>query len=452
MRREQTVDLAVIGGGSAGVRCARVAASLGARVTLFEPAALGGTCVNLGCIPKKLLGYGAEVAHQLADARAMGWSVGAATLDWATLLARKDAEITRLNGVYERLLLGAGVQIVRAHASIEGAAGALAVRADGRAFPATRVVIATGGVPKRPPIPGAALADVSDDFFHWPVLPRSVAIVGAGYVAVEIASVLSALGVEVQVLARHGVLSAFDPDVGTALARGLAAHGVRVREGCGDVAAIERTAGGLAVVDGRGERALAERVLLAVGRTPRIDGIGLEALGVATEGGAVVVGARFEASVAGVHAIGDVIARRELTPVALAEGTLLARSLFGGGSGALDYERVPAAVFSMPPVATVGLTEPAARARGEVRVFEAAFRPLKHRLTGADETTMMKIVVDASSDRVLGIHVVGEDAPEIIQGFAVAVAMGATKAQLDATLGVHPTAAEELVTMRTPVR
>lgn len=452
MSVDGTVDLAVIGGGSAGVRCARVAASLGAKVVLFEDAALGGTCVNLGCIPKKLLAYGAHVAEEIGDAVGMGWTIGQTHFDWGVLVQRKDAEIARLNLAYEKLLRDAGVEIVRARATIEGGEGALTVRAGGRALAARHVVIATGGTPRRPPIPGAELASVSDDFFHWPTLPRSIAIVGAGYIAVEIASVLAALGVEVDLLARRCALSGFDPDVSLALAKGLARHGIRVHERWGEATSIVRHGERLVIDNAAGERVEAERVLLAIGRDPHVRGFGLEALGVETKGGAIAVDERFATSVAGLYAIGDVIARRELTPVALAEGTLLAHSLFGDGGHAIAYELAPTAVFSMPPVASVGWSEPVARGRlGEVRIFRTTFRPLKHRLTGSDVQTMMKIVVDGVTDRVVGIHVVGDDAPEIIQGFAVALQVGVTKAQLDRTIGVHPTAAEELVTMRTPV-
>lgn len=438
----------MIGGGSAGVRCARVAASLGARVVLYEPERLGGTCVNLGCIPKKLLAYGARAAHEIAEARAMGWTIPEARLEWSSLAARMGAEVSRLNGVYEKLLIDAGVEIVRARARVEGRAGDLRVRAGDDVRAARHVVLATGGVPHRPAIPGAELAGVSDDFFGWTTLPRSAAVVGGGYVAVEIASVLAAAGVEVHLFARRAVLADFDPDVSTALRAGLRMHGVHVREDCGNLHGIERAGGLLAVTDHRRDRVEVERVILATGRVPRIADLGLEALGVATKDGAIVVGERFETSVPGVYAVGDVIARLELTPVALAEGMLLARTLFGPGGASVRYDLVPTAVFSMPPVGSVGLSEPAARARGPVRVFRTEFRPLKDRLTGLGVRTTMKLVVDADTDRVLGVHVVGEDAPEMIQGFAVALVAGVTKAQLDATIGVHPTAAEELVTMR----
>lgn len=451
MSSDRNVDLAVLGGGSAGVRVARIAASLGARVTLFEDAALGGTCVNLGCIPKKLLAYGAHVAHELDEARGMGWSIGEVRFDWPTLVRRKDLEIARLNGVYESLLRDAGVEIVRARARVEGKPGALVVRGGEHWAHAKHVVIATGGAPRRPDVPGAELADVSDDFFHWKQLPRSVAIVGAGYVAVEIASVLAALGVRVDLLARARVLSSFDPDMGSFLATELGKHDVSVHEHWGEIASITRGVDGdLVVTNAAGARVHAERVLSAIGRAPHVRELGLEALGVALERGAIAVSPSFETSVPGLYAIGDVIARRELTPVALAEGTLLARRLFGQGGPDIDYALAPTAVFSMPPVASVGLSEPDARARGHaLRIFRTEFQPLKHRISGGTERTQMKLVVDATTDVVLGVHVVGADAPEIIQGFAVALVAGVTKAQLDRTIGVHPTAAEELVTMRT---
>jgi glutathione reductase (NADPH) len=449
MSTSQSVDLAVIGGGSAGVRCARVAASLGARVALFDDAPLGGTCVNLGCIPKKLLAYGAHVAHEIADARAMGWQIGEVRPDWPALVARKDAEIARLNGAYERTLREAGVQIVRARAMIEGSAGALQVRASDEVWPAKNVVIATGGVPRRPTIPGVELGDVSDDFFHWPALPRSCVVVGAGYVALEIASVLAALGVDVDVLARGSVLSAFDPELRAFFAAEIRKTGIRLHEHQGDVAAVSRL-GDRRVVSAAG-RFEAERVVFAIGRTARVSGLGLEQVGVEVAHGAVAVDSRYATNVPGVFAIGDVTVRMELTPVALAEGTVVARNLFGKAGGTVPYDLVPTAVFSMPPVASVGLSEPTARARGiDARIFRTDFRPLKDTITGSAARTLMKVVVDGANDRVLGIHIVGTDAPEIIQGFAVALTAGVTKAQLDATLGVHPTAAEELVTLRTP--
>jgi glutathione reductase (NADPH) len=448
----EALDLVVIGGGSAGVRCARTAAALGAKVALVEAGDLGGTCVNLGCIPKKLLAYGAHVAHEIAEARGMGWVIPEARLDWPALVAKKDAEIARLNAVYERLLVSAGVRVVRGRAVLEAGEGAPSVRVGTEVLRARFVVLATGGVPKRPPIPGVERALTSDEFFHLQALPRSIVIVGAGYVAVEVASTLAALGVQTTLLARRGLLAGFDPDVGAFLKGEMEKHGVRVREERGHVRAIEsRGVDGVAVIDGQGEAHEAERALLAVGRTPVTRGLGLEALGVALRSdGAVIVDAHYGTTVPGLFAIGDVTARMDLTPIALAEGMAVARRLFGGPVSEVPYALTPTAVFSLPPVATVGTSEPDARARGPVRVFRTDFRPLKHTISGSTERTMMKLVVDAATDRVLGVHVVGADAPEMVQGFAVALTCGATKAQLDQTLGIHPTAAEELVTMRTP--
>jgi len=443
----------VIGGGSAGVRTARVAASLGAKVAIVEERDFGGTCVNVGCIPKKLLAYGAHAAHEIEEARAMGWRIGEASIEWRELADRTHAEVRRLNGIYETLLGSAGVEIVRGRAQLEKDASGLAVRVGERRLEARYVIVATGGRPRRPSVPGAELADVSDDFFAWTSLPRSLVVVGGGYVALEIASVVAGLGVSVDVVARSHVLQGFDEGVRAFVPRALARHGVRVHEGRGALVAIEREGDGVAVVDGLGGRTRGERVLLAVGRDPSVTNLGLESLDIAVRDGAIAVDEHYETSCPGVFAIGDVISRMELTPVALAEGMVVAHRLFGTSRAPVPYETVPTAVFSMPPVAAVGLTEERARARGHaLRVFETEFRPLKHRLTGIDARTYVKIVVDAPSDRVLGIHVVGDDAPEIIQGFAVAVQMGATKAQLDATIGVHPTAAEELVTMRSPSR
>ncbi len=440
-------DLFVIGGGSAGVRLARTAAGLGAKVVVAEAGALGGTCVNLGCVPKKLLGYGAHVQREIEEARGMGWSIGEAVLDWPVLRARKDAEIARLNAVYASLLVSAGVHVVRGHARIEARH---VVRVNETVFDARHIAICTGGQPNRPRIPGVELAFTSDEFFHLPTLPRSVVIVGGGYVALEIGSIFAALGTEVTIVTRSHPLSHFDPEVSAFARAELEKHGIRFS--CDhEIVAIEKAAEGLAVVDHQGTRVAGETVMLAVGRTPHLDGLGLEALGIARKpNGAIVVDASLRTSVPTIHALGDVIGKLELTPVALAEGTFLAHHLFGEARDPLDYDLVPTAVFTTPPVSTVGLSEPAAKARFHaVDVYVSEFRPLKHTISGGTERTMMKMVVDRVTDRVLGVHMVGRDAPEIVQGFAVALTCGATKRQVDRTIGIHPTSAEELVTMRT---
>jgi glutathione reductase (NADPH) len=443
----EPVDLFVIGGGSAGVRLARTAATLGAKVVLAEARELGGTCVNLGCVPKKLLGYGAHVRHELEEARGMGWSIPDASLDWATLRARKDVEVARLNAAYASMLVSAGVHIVRGHARIEDRH--VVTVGDAR-FDVKHIAICTGGQPRRPPIPGVGLAFTSDELFHLPALPRSIVIVGGGYVALEIGSILAALGTDVCVVTRSSPLSHFDPEIATFASAEMAKHGMRFSNGH-EIVGIERTESGLAVVDHQGTRVTGDSVMLAVGRTPHVEGLGLDTVGVARKpDGSIVVDAHYRTNVPTIHALGDVTSRLDLTPVALAEGTLLAHHLFGTEREPLDYTLVPTAVFTMPPVASVGLSEPAAKALGHaVDVYVSDFRPLKHTISGSTERTMMKLVVDRHSDRMLGVHVVGKDAPEIVQGFAVALTCGATKRQVDRTIGIHPTSAEELVTMRT---
>lgn len=444
------MDLFVIGGGSGGVRAARTAAALGARVALAEERWLGGTCVNAGCIPKKILAYGTHVAHDLDDARGLGWTFSEARLDWRALRDAKDVEVRRLNGVYRTLLEKAGVEIHDARAALEGPGR---VRVGAHTVRARHVLVATGGRPHRPGVPGVDLAWTSDDVFFLERLPSRVVVIGVGYVGLELAAVLAGAGVEVEVLGRHEhVLMRFDPRVRSHVQSEMEKRGVRFALGDPCVR-IERAGAGLIVARERGAPLRADAVLVATGREPRTEGLGLEAAGVRlAHDGHVEVGEGFETSAPGHFAVGDVVGRMQLTPVALAEGMALARSLYGGaGPVRVDYEDVPTAVFTSPPVATVGLTEPEARGRGhDVAIFESDFRPLRAAASGATDRTLVKLVVDRPSDRVLGVHVVGEDAPEMVQGFAVALKCGATKARFDATMGIHPTAAEELVTLRTP--
>ena len=442
-------DLFTIGAGSGGVRASRFAASFGARVAIAEERYLGGTCVNVGCIPKKLFAYAAHFRDDFEEARSYGWQVDAPAFDWPTLRANKDREIARLNGVYERVLKGADVEIFRARATV---VDAHAVEVGGRRITAAHILIATGGWPVKPPIPGAELAFTSNEAFHLATLPKRVVIVGGGYIAVEFASIFNGLGVETMLVYRgEQLLKSFDADLGAFLAEQMVAKGVRILFKR-NIAAI---AGGaeLASTLTDGTVLTSGGVMLATGRAPNARGLGLENAGVAIDDdGAVRVDADFRTNVPSIHAIGDVTNRVLLTPVALAEGMLVAARLFNNGGRTLSYENIPTAIFSNPNVGTVGLSEAEALKRGlDVSIFKSTFTPLKHTLTGRPEKILMKLIVDKRTDRVLGAHMVGAEAGEIIQGFAVALNCGATKRRLDATIGIHPTIAEEFVTMREAV-
>ncbi len=444
------VDLFVIGGGSGGVACARRAAEYGARVALAEPAELGGTCVHRGCIPKKLLAYAAHYAEDFEDAAAYGWTVGERHFDWATLIANKDRELERLNGIYRKLLVDSGVAILPERATVAGANG---VCVGGRTLEARRIVVATGGRPRRPEIPGARHAITSDEAFHLKELPRRIAIVGGGYIAVEFAGIFNGLGAATTLLYRgEMILRGFDGDVRAGVADGMRAKGIDLRLAC-DVLRIEADGGGLRATTNRGEVLEVDQVMFATGRAPNTHGLGLCEAGVElARNGAVVVDAWSQSSVPSIAAIGDATDRVNLTPVAIREGRCLAETHYNRNPMQPDHRDVATAVFSQPPVGTVGLTEEAAR--GEfpaIDVYRAKFRPLKHTLTGRAEITMIKLVVDRTTDRVLGAHMVGADAPEIVQVLGILVKLRATKAQFDATMAVHPTAAEEFVTLRRPV-
>ena len=443
-------DLVTIGAGSGGVRASRMAALAGARAAVVEESALGGTCVNAGCIPKKLFVYASHFSDDFADAAGFGWTVGARSFDWARLLANKDREIERLNGVYARLLDDAGVTRLEGRATF---VDAHTVEIDGRRHTAANVLVATGAAPVLPEVPGGEHALTSGQMFHLPALPARVVIIGGGYIAVEFACILHGLGVAVTLLHRNPLfLRGFDDDVRRTLAEEMRRRGVDLRFGV-RVTRIERHGDERRVVLEDGTALATDAVLCAIGRRPLTAGLGLERAGVATgPAGAIVVDEYSRTSAPSVWAIGDVTDRIQLTPVAIHEAMALVRTLFGGVPTKPDHEDVATAVFSQPAVAAVGLTEAEARARyGDVVVYRSTFRPLKHTLTGRDERAMMKLVVDRASDRVLGAHMVGPDAAEIVQGLAIAVKMKATKAAFDATVGIHPTAAEEFVTMRGPV-
>ncbi|EKE77398.1 glutathione-disulfide reductase [Gallaecimonas xiamenensis] len=444
-------DLFVIGAGSGGVRASRMAAATGARVAVAEGSAMGGTCVNLGCIPKKLYAYAAEYGHGFEEARGFGWQSERPGFDWQQLKANRAKEISRLNGIYDGLMDGAKVTVYRDFATIKGAH---TVTVAGTDISAERILVAVGGWPFVPDIAGKEHAITSNEIFDLASFPQRLAVVGGGYIASEFASIFKGLGSQVvQIYRRDQLLRGFDQDVRSFVTSEMAKDGIEFRFN-NNVTAIEKTTTGLLLQLEDGEQLEVDQVLFATGRVPRTQNLGLEAAGVAlNDAGAIKVDERFQTSVPSIYALGDVIDRFQLTPVALAEAMTLVNQLFGDASRTMDYEHIPTAVFTHPNIGTVGLTEAEARAKyGEVVIFKSEFRALKHTLSGSQERTLMKLVVDKASDRVLGLHMVGAEAGEITQGFAVALKAGATKAVFDATIGIHPTAAEEFVTMRTPVK
>jgi len=444
-------DLFTIGAGSGGVRASRMSAAFGARAAVVEERDLGGTCVNLGCVPKKLFVYASHFREEFEDAAGFGWKVGERRFDWPTLLRNKDREIARLNAVYARLLEESGVAHIQGRARV---VDPHSVEVEGRRFTAENILVATGSWPCVPEIEGVEHAITSNEAFHLERLPARALIIGGGYIAVEFAGILHGLGVDVVQLYRGPLfLRGFDDDVRATLAAEMRKKGIDVRFDA-RAAKIEKRGSGIVATLEDGEVLEADLILNATGRLPLIRDLGLEDAGVELNAkGAVVVDPYSRSSVESIWAVGDVTDRINLTPVALAEGMALAKTLYGGAPTRPDYEGVPSAVFSQPPIGTVGLTEAAARERyGDIDVYRSRFRPLKHTLSGRDEQTMMKLVVDRASDRVVGCHMVGPDAGEIVQGFAVAMKCRATKAQFDATIGIHPTAAEEFVSLREPVR
>lgn len=444
-------DFFVIGAGSGGVRAARIAGQLGARVGIAEDRFFGGTCVNIGCVPKKLFVYASHFAEEFEDAAGFGWTVGERSFDWPKLVANKSAEIERLNGIYERILQNAGVTIHQARATV---AGPNAVSVGGKTVTADHILVATGGKPYVPDIRGREHAAISDDMFYLEKFPERIAVVGGGYIAVEFAGIMNGLGAQVTQLYRGPhFLRGFDDDLRHFLCDEMRKKAIDVRFNA-TVERIEKRSGDYCAELSDGTEIAADLVLYATGRVPNTEGLGLAEVGVElAANGAIVADKAFRTAVPSIHAIGDVIDRVQLTPVALGEGMWLARHLFGETPAEpFDYDCVPSAVFSQPALGTVGLTEAAARGQyGGVDVYISEFKALKHTLSGSEERSLMKLIVDRASDRVVGAHMAGPEAGEIIQGLAIAMKMGATKAQFDATVGIHPTAAEEFVTMREPV-
>ncbi|MEZ4399577.1 MAG: glutathione-disulfide reductase [Kofleriaceae bacterium] len=440
------VDLFVIGGGSGGVRAARIAATHGATVAIAEEHRWGGTCVIRGCVPKKLLVYASEFAHAFEDARGYGWDVGPVSHDWARLIAAKDREIARLSELYVGNLRRHGVVIHDGRATL---VDAHTVRINGQDVRARTILIATGGRPKRPAIPGGERFITSDEAFYLPARPARIAIVGGGYIGVEFAHIFQGLGAAVTLLHRGPrVLPGFDDDLRAAVEDGLARAGVVVRAST-EPRAVVATADGLALeVDG--EPVVADVAMAATGRAPATDGLGLAAAGVTTDGrGAIVVDDWSRTTADSVYAVGDVTGRAALTPVAIREGHAFADSVFGGRPTQVVHDLIATAVFAQPAAAAVGLTEATARHRGhDVQIYATRFRPMKHTMTGRGDQVFLKLVVDRASRKVLGVHMVAPEAPEIIQAAAIAVTMGATKDDFDRTFAIHPTAAEELVLLR----
>lgn len=448
-------DLFVIGGGSGGVRAARMAAQRGARVALAEVAAMGGTCVNLGCIPKKLYSYAAHFAESFEESHGFGWVGEAPTLNWEALKANRAREISRLNGIYVQLLKGSGVHLIDGWATL---VNAHTVDVGGKHYRAKNILIATGGKPSVPDVAGCEHVVTSNEIFDLSPFPSRLLVVGGGYIACEFASIFNGLGSQVTQLYRGTqVLRGFDDEVRAFIAGEMVKTGIALHLNT-DVAAIERTGEGLQVRLLDGSHFSVDAVLYATGRVPLVQDLGLEALGVRqNDAGAIQVNAQYQTSVPSIYALGDVTARLQLTPVALGEAMVVVDQLFGPADGkkprSMSYEFIPTAVFTHPNIGTVGYSEADASEKfGKIRVYRTDFKALKHTLSGSTERTLMKLVVEDGTDRVVGLHMVGPDAGEIVQGFAVAMKAGATKAVFDSTIGIHPTAAEEFVTMREPVK
>jgi glutathione reductase (NADPH) len=442
------VDLFVIGAGSGGVRAARMAAGYGAKVAIAEELYAGGTCVNVGCIPKKLYSMAAHYEADFADSRGFGWDISAQNFDWNRLKANKTKEILRLNGIYQNLLANSGVAFYKSKAVIRDSH---TIEVAGQVVKAKHILIATGGWPHVPDFPGREFVVTSNEIFDLEQFPQRLVIVGAGYIAVEFASIFSGLGASTTLVCRGKMpLRDFDEDVRTHFCKEARKHFNMITSM--NVVSVSKHNNSHLVTLEDGTKLEADVVLYATGRKPNTSGFGIDNINVElTESGGIVVDQNFQTREPSVFAVGDVVGRLGLTPVALAEAMYVANYLFGDKTRHMSYQNVPTAVFTHPAISTVGLTETQAQEQElDYCVFETDFRHLRHTLSGRDERTYMKLIVDSASDRILGMHMVGTDAGEIIQGFASAMQCGLTKAQLDSTIGIHPTAAEEFVTMRTP--
>jgi len=446
-------DLFVIGGGSGGVRAARIAATHGAKVAIAEEYRMGGTCVIRGCVPKKLLVYASRFAHEFEDAAGFGWTIQGAKFDWRTLIANKDKEIARLEAAYRKNVGGAGAEIIDSRVVIEDA-HTVGILKTGKRVSAKYILVATGGHPVLLDIPGKELAITSNEAFHLEALPRRIVIQGGGFIAVEFACLFAALGSKVTLVHRsEEILRGFDDDVRAHLRGEMVARGIDVRLK-DTIRKIEDHKSHRCAFLSDGAAIEADQVMLAIGRTPNTKNIGLEAAGVKLNAaGAIAVDETSRSSVPSIYAIGDVTARIALTPVAIREGHAVADTLFGNNPWNADHANVPSAVFSEPEIGTVGMTEAAAKAAGKaLDIYRTRFKPMKATLSGRDTAILMKLVVEQKTEKVLGVHIVGEGAAEMVQLAAIAVKMGATKRDFDNTVALHPTAAEELVTLRNKIK
>jgi glutathione reductase (NADPH) len=444
-------DLFVIGAGSGGVRAGRMAAAMGVRVGMAEDRYLGGTCVNVGCVPKKLFVYGSHFSEEFENAAGFGWNVGKSSFDWPTLRDNKTKEIERLNGIYRNMLVNSGVNLIDGRAKI---AGPNSVEVAGKVYTAERILIATGGWPYVPEFAGSEHVISSNEVFYLDEFPKRAIVVGGGYIAVEFAGIFAGLGAETSLIYRGDMfLRGFDQEVREFTAEEVAKKNVSLRFNNNIEKIDKQSDGSLLAHLTDGTTLEADTIMYATGRVPNVMDLGLENINLEQAGnGAIVVNDQFETAEPSVYAIGDVIDRVQLTPVALAEGMALVRNLYDGQNQQVDYDLIATAVFCQPNIGTVGLSEEKSRELyTNVDVYKSTFRAMKHTISGSDEKTFMKMLVDRDSDKVLGVHMVGPDAGEIIQGIAVALKAGATKAVFDSTIGIHPTAAEEFVTMREPV-
>jgi len=440
-------DLITIGAGSGGVRASRMSSGLGARVAVVENLRTGGTCVMRGCVPKKLLIYGAHFAEDFEDARGFGWTPGDNAFTWSRLIAAKDQELDRLESVYHNILAAAGVREINGTGSL---VDNHTVAVNGKTYTAETILIATGGWPSMPQIPGIEHVITSNEALDLPDLPKRIVVVGGGFIAVEFAGIFNALGADVhEVIRADNILRGFDDAIRVGLREEMTKKGITVHDGLNVTNIEKQQDGSFRVNFDEGPPLDTDLVMYATGRSPITKGLGFEEVGIELDSkGAITVDDYSKTSVDNIYAIGDVTNRMNLTPVALAEGMAFAKTVYGGTPVSMAYDNVPSAVFSQPPIGTVGLTEEQARTRGPVDIYMSSFKAMKHTLSGRDERSLMKIIVDQESDVVVGCHMLGADAPEIIQGIAIALKCGATKTQFDSTVGIHPTAAEEFVTMR----